>query len=78
MRKEAPWDMTYADDLVISKETGEEVERSLGKWMKTLENKGMRVSRQKTEYLCIDGGMDVGWEIEMQGQRLSRVKILSI
>ena len=37
-----------------------------------MEDKGMRVSRQKTEYLCIGEG-ETDEEVKMQGEKLKRV-----
>ena len=56
IRRESPWDMTFADDVVSCTETREEAERELEKWREALEIRGMKVSRKKTEYLCTSGG----------------------
>ena len=58
VRKESPWTMLLADDIVICEETREEVEQRLESWKYALERRGMKVSRSKTEYLCINGGND--------------------
>ena len=50
--------MLFADDIVICKETREEVEWRLQCWRNALERRGMNVSRSKTKYLCINGGND--------------------
>ena len=55
VRREQPWTMLFADDIVISEETRKEVERRLESWKYALERRGMKVSRSKTEYLCING-----------------------
>ena len=56
VQREAPWDMLFADDVVICSETMEEVEQRLELWREAMEARGMRVSRQKTEYLKLRAG----------------------
>ena len=58
VKREPPWTMLFADYIVICEETREEVERRLESWKYALERRGMKVSRSKTEYLCINGGND--------------------
>ena len=65
--------MLFADDIVICKETGEEVERRLESWKYALEKRGMKVSRSKTEYLCINGGND-DETVKMEDTKVPRVK----
>ena len=48
--------MLFVDDIVICEDTKEEVEKRLESWRYALERRGMKVSRLKTEYLCISGG----------------------
>ena len=43
--------MVFADGLVLCEKTREEAEEQLELWRKAIENKGLRVSRSKTEYL---------------------------
>ena len=43
--------MLFADDLVICENTLEQSKEQLELWRKAIENKGVRVSRSKTEYL---------------------------
>ena len=50
-RTNPPWAMLFADDLVLVSETIEEVEEELERWRAVMENKGLRISRSKTEYL---------------------------
>ena len=56
--REPPWMTLFADDIVICKETREEVEWKLESWRYALERRELKVSRLKTEYLCINGGND--------------------
>jgi len=55
VRKTPPWNMMFADDIVICEKSREQAEESLEKWRCVLERRGMRVSRAKTEYVCLNG-----------------------
>ena len=57
VRREPPWTMLFADDIMLCKETRKEVEQRLESWRYALE-RGMKVSRSKTEYLCLNEGND--------------------
>ena len=48
--REAPWDMFFTYDVAVCAETREEVEQRLEMWWEAMEFRGMKVSRQKTEY----------------------------
>ena len=73
VRIELPWMMLFADDIVICKETREEVEQRLESWRYALERRGMKVSRSKTKYLCINGGNDKE-TVKMEDTKVPRVK----
>ena len=45
VRREPPWTMVFADDIVICEET-REVERRLESWRYALERRGMKVSER--------------------------------
>jgi hypothetical protein len=49
-----PWCMLFADDVVLVDETRAGVNRKLELWRHTLESKGFRLSRTKTEYMRCD------------------------
>jgi hypothetical protein len=49
-----PWCMLFADDMVLVDETRAGVNRKLELWRHTLESKGFRLSRTKTEYMRCD------------------------
>ena len=44
-----PHAMLFADDLVLCESTLEEAEEQLELWRNVIENKGLRISRKKTE-----------------------------
>ena len=73
VRREPPWMMLFADDIVICEETREKVERRLEFWRYALERKRMKVSGSKTEYLCVDGGNDKE-TVKMDDTKVLRVK----
>ena len=54
-------------------ETREEVKRKLEFLRYALERRGMKVSRSKTEYLCINGGSD-DETVKMEDTKVPRVK----
>ena len=72
VRSEAPWIMMFADNVVICAERQKEVEERLERWRRALEDREMRISRKKTEYLCVGGRDDDEGELKMQGE-VSRV-----
>ena len=73
VRRELPWTMLFADDIVTCEETREKMERRLESWKYALEKRGMKVSRSKTEYLCINGGKD-DEIVKMEDTKVPRVK----
>ena len=46
-----PWELLYADDLVISAETEEELKMKLNKWKTEMEAKGLRVDMGQTKIM---------------------------
>ena len=64
--------MLFADDIVICKETKEEVEQRLESWRYALEKIGMKV-RSKVKYLCINEGND-NKTVKMEDTKVPRVK----
>ena len=51
IQEDIPWCMLFADDIVLVDETREGVNRKLELWRDTLESKGFKLSRTKTEYM---------------------------
>ena len=73
VRRELPWTMLFADDIVSCEENREKVERRLESWKYALERRVIKVSRSKTEYLCINGGND-DETVKMEDANVPKVK----
>ena len=73
IRTDAPWNMLFADDIVLSRQNHRELEDDLEMWRNALERRGLKVSRSKIEYLKA-GDVDDGEELKLQGEKLKRVK----
>ena len=66
--------MLFADDVVLVDESREGVNRKLELWRQTLESKGFRISRTKTEYMRCDFGTTT-WDegdVSSEGQIVPR------
>ena len=55
IRKEAPWQMMLADDVVLCAREKDVLDLELEQWREALEKRIMKVSRAKTEYMCLNG-----------------------
>ena len=73
IRKDVPWDMLFADDIVMSRQNQRELEEDLAIWRNALERRDLKVSRSKTEYLRV-GGVNDGEELKLQGEKVKRAK----
>ena len=68
IRLKSPWNVMFADDIVICNESREGVERELEKW------RAMKVSRSITRYMCVNGKKEEEKEtIKVQGVAIARV-----
>jgi hypothetical protein len=67
---EIPWCMLFADDVVLVDESRAGVNRKLELWRRTLESKGFRLSRTKTEYMMCDfsATRHEGGDVSLDGQ----------
>ncbi|KAK3536468.1 hypothetical protein QTP86_013737, partial [Hemibagrus guttatus] len=73
VRQESPWTMMFADDIVICSESREQVEENLERWRFALERRGMKVSRSKTEYMCVNEREGCG-TVRLQGEEVKKVQ----
>ncbi|KAK3556166.1 hypothetical protein QTP70_005568 [Hemibagrus guttatus] len=73
VRQESPWTMMFADDIVFCGESREQVEESLERWRFALERRGMKVSRSKTEYMCVNEREGSG-TVRLQGEEVKKVQ----
>nr|GEV28416.1 DNA-directed DNA polymerase [Tanacetum cinerariifolium] len=56
IQENIPWCMIFAEDIVLIAESAERLNNRLESWRKTLEDNGLRVSREKMKYLRCDFG----------------------
>ena len=73
IRKDAPWVMLFADDIVLSRQNYRELEDDMEIWRNAPEKRGLKVSRSKTENLKA-GGEDDGEELKLQGEKVKRTE----
>ncbi|KAK3541037.1 hypothetical protein QTP86_012356 [Hemibagrus guttatus] len=73
VRQEFPQTMMFADDIVICNESREQVEENLERWRFALERRGMKVSRSKTEYMCVNE-REGSETVRLQGEEVKKVQ----
>nr|XP_043611483.1 uncharacterized protein LOC122583111 [Erigeron canadensis] len=54
LQEELPWCLIFADDIALISRSADELNSRLEKWRRALEDNGLCVSREKTEYLRCD------------------------
>ncbi|KAI5088116.1 serine/arginine repetitive matrix protein 4 isoform X2 [Silurus meridionalis] len=67
------YDVIVIYDIVICGESREQVEKSLERWRYVLERRGMKVSRSKTEYMCVNERKGSG-KVRLQGEEVEKVE----
>ena len=72
IKEQPPWCMLFADDIVLCGTRRDHVERKLEEWRTAMGERGLTISRKKTEYLGCNEHQDA--EIQFQGEPLKRVK----
>ena len=73
VREAVPWSILYADDIVLCAERREDLEMKLESWRKALEDRGMRISRSKTEYMCATTDGEDRESIRLDGEAIRKV-----
>ena len=58
VREALPWEMLYADDLVLVGKCEEELKEKLRKWNECLKDKGLKINEDKTKVMCESFGID--------------------
>ena len=66
------WAILYADDIVLISENAEQLETALELWRRALESNGLRISKDKTEYLHMkfSGNDSHASGIDLDGHRV--------
>ncbi|XP_064085365.1 uncharacterized protein LOC135200687 [Macrobrachium nipponense] len=72
IRNEELWKLLYTDDVVITAENEEDLQRTVGKWQKSLERGGLKVNVNKTEVLL--SSREDGDRIVIQERRGLNIK----
>ena len=76
VRKDVPGSMMFADDIVLCGDDETDMTEYLETWRKALEERGMRISRPKTQFMDFNFGQDNGQErepVKILGEELQRV-----
>ncbi|XP_066956334.1 uncharacterized protein [Macrobrachium rosenbergii] len=72
IRDQSSWCMLFADDIVLWSTHRGVLESKLEQWRKVLKDRGLKISRKKTEHLSFNEDQDS--EISMEGTRLNPVE----
>ena len=68
-----PWEMLFADDVMLVCKTNPQLNRQLSRWKTALEEKGFKISRTKTEYLQINDDEDLD-DMKMDEEIIKKVQ----
>lgn len=76
IQKPTPWNLLYADDVVLISDNVQGLQEDLEEWRVSLEQNGLRISRTKTEYMfCnFNPNSQANSGITLSGTALPRAK----
>ena len=72
-RKEAPESMLFADDIVLCGDKDVDMTEYLESWRKALEERGMRASRPKTQFMDFSFAQGNQPQVKILGEEVERV-----
>ena len=76
VRKDVPGSMMFADDIVLCGDDETDMTKYLETWTRALEDRGMRISKPKNQFIDIQFGEDNGQgrgPVKILGEELQRV-----
>ena len=76
VRKDVPGSMMFADDIVLCGDDETDMTEYLETWRRALEDRGMRISRPKTQFIDFKFGLDNGQgrePVKILGEELQRM-----
>ena len=73
VRKNVPGSMMFADDIVLCGDRKTYMREYLETWRRALEDRGMRISRPKTQFMDLILDMIMAKEESRLGEELQRV-----
>ena len=76
VRKDVPGSMMFADDIVLRGDDERDMSAYLDTWRRALYDRGMRISRPKTQFIDFKFGQDNGQgrePVKILGQELQRL-----
>ncbi|XP_068234135.1 uncharacterized protein [Palaemon carinicauda] len=72
IRDQSPWCLLFADNVILCSTRREVEEEKLKEWRREMANKGLKISRKKTDYLRLKDWEN--GEVSLQGERFKRVE----
>ena len=76
VRHDVPWDMLYADYLILSDISSINLQKRFGEWQEALESKGLKVNADKTETMVCARTAETLQIKDKTGKALNIVEIM--